>query len=306
MRRSYFVLLFLFLAIHTVVAQVPKVSSGSLQHIADFKSKFVPARAVDVWLPDGYSTKKKYAVIYLQDGMALFDKTIMWNGQEWGVDETISKLLAEQQIKDCIVVGIWNGELNRHSEYFPQKAFTLLSKQQQDSLYNIANGAGKLFSESIQSDNYLKFLVKELKPYIDQHYSTLTDRSNTFIGGSSMGALISLYAICEYPDVFGAAACLSTHWPGTFEVAHNPVPAVFMSYLERHLPVPKTHKIYFDHGDQTLDALYQPFQVQVDAIMKAKGYAGGNWESRVFPGADHSENSWSRRLDIPLLFLLGK
>jgi enterochelin esterase-like enzyme len=287
-------------------AQTPKVSSGTIQHIANFQSKYIPARNVDVWLPDGYDAGKKYAVLYMQDGMALFDAAIMWNKQEWGADETMGKLLAEGKIKDCIVVGIWNGGANRHAEYFPQKPFETLPQQKQDSIYNIGTNGNKLLSEKIQSDNYLRFMVQELKPYIDSHYSTLTDRANTFIAGSSMGALISLYAICEYPKIFGGAACLSTHWPGTFSVDNNPIPAAFMAYLGKHLPSPKKHKIYFDHGDQTLDALYQPYQQQADALMQSHGYTAINWLSKEYPGADHSENSWSKRLNEPLVFLLGK
>ncbi|GAB3917467.1 alpha/beta hydrolase [Mucilaginibacter boryungensis] len=298
------VTLFLMLFAVDAFAQTPKVSSGAIQHIANFPSKYVPARNVDVWLPDGYSPLKNYAVVYMQDGMALFDAGIMWNKQEWGVDETMGRLIADGKIKDCIVVGIWNGNANRHSEYFPQKPFEMLTARQQDSLYSIPAGNGKLFAEKIQSENYLKFMVHELKPYIDSHYATFTDATNTYVMGSSMGGLISLYAICEYPKVFGGAACLSTHWPGLFTVNNNPVPAAFMAYLRKYLPSPKNHKIYFDHGDATLDAMYQPYQQQVDEIMKKKGFSANNWLSKEFPGADHSENSWRKRLDEPMVFLL--
>jgi enterochelin esterase-like enzyme len=306
MQNRYVVLLALLFFCGNLLAQTPKLSSGTIQHIENFPSKFVPARNVDIWLPDGYDAHKKYAVLYMHDGMALFDASIMWNKQEWGVDETISKLLAENKIKDCIVVGIWNGNANRHREYFPQKPFESLPAKTQDSIYNIKAGDNKLFSGKIQSDNYLKFLVQELKPYIDSHYPVRKDAGNTFIAGSSMGGLISLYAICEYPKVFGGAACLSTHWPGIFAADNNPVPAAFMAYLSKHLPSPQRHQIYFDHGDQTLDALYAPFQQQADSIIQAKGYTAKNWQSLVFPGADHSENSWRKRLDVPVLFLLGR
>lgn len=289
------------------IGQTPKVNSGSIQHIEKFPSRFVPARNVDVWLPDGYSANKKYAVLYMHDGMALFDANIMWNKQEWGVDETMGKLLAERKVKDCIVVGIWNGNADRHHEYFPQKIFESLPARVQDSLYDIGAAAGKLLSGKVNSDAYLTFIVQELKPYIDSHYATLKDRQNTFIAGSSMGGLISLYAICQYPDIFGGAACLSTHWPGTFSVDNNPVPAAFIGWFGKHLPSPRNHKIYFDHGDQTLDAMYAPYQLQMDTLMKNRGYTEGvNWESRFYPGADHSENAWSKRLDVPVVFLLGK
>ena len=115
-----------------------------------------------------------------------------------------------------------------------------------------------------------------------------------------------MYAICEYPNVFGGAACLSTHWPGIFTIDNNPVPAAFFRYLKKHLPSPKSHKIYFDYGDQTLDALYPPLQQQADAVIKARGYNVEHWMTKYFPGENHSERAWSKRLTIPLLFLLKK
>ncbi len=284
------------------VAQIPKASNGTIKHFEKFLSKFVAARNVDVWLPDNYTAEKKYPVLYMHDGRALFDSSINWNRQEWGVDEIIGKLLSEKKIRSCIVVGIWNGETMRASEYFPQKPFESLTKAQQDSAYNFT---GKFFAGKVQSDDYLKFIVQELKPFIDSSFSTLKDQPNTFIAGSSMGGVISWYAICEYPEVFGGAACLSTHWPGTFWIKNNPIPAAFLNYLQTHLPSPGNHKIYFDYGSKTLDSFYKPFQEQADAIMKSRGYTSKNWMTKEFPGADHSERSWNKRLDIPLIFLLG-
>ena len=153
---------------------------------------------------------------------------------------------------------------------------------------------------------YLKFLVKELKPFIDKTFSTLQNKHNTFIAGSSMGGLISMYAICEYPKVFGGAACISTHWPGTFAVDNNPIPGAFLQYLKIHLPSPASHRIYFDYGTETLDALYAPFQLQADAIMKAKGYTTKYWMTKKFEGESHSEVAWRKRFSIPAIFLLGK
>ena len=117
---------------------------------------------------------------------------------------------------------------------------------------------------------------------------------NTFIGGSSMGGLISMYAVCEYPAVFGGAMCLSTHWPGLMDTEgkkNNPVPKAFLDYLTKNIPDPKVHKFYFDYGDETLDAQYKPFQLQADEIMEAVGYTDKNWISREFKGLDHSKIS---------------
>ncbi len=287
-------------------AQQPTPSSGRIVRVENFGSKYVPARNVDVWLPDNYSASKKYAVLYMHDGQMLFDSSITWNKQEWGVDETLTQLMQQQKIRDCIVVGIWNGGKSRHPEYFPQKPFEALSKEDQKLVYNAYRSGGQsIFSGlAISSDNYLKFLVEELKPFIDKTYSTKTDAANTFVAGSSMGGLISLYAICEYPNVFGGAACLSTHWPGLLSMENNPVPAVFFSYLKQQLPSAKQHRIYFDHGTETLDSMYASLQVQVDAIMKQKNYSHSNWISRSWPGQDHSEKSWRSRLEVPVSFLL--
>ena len=286
-------------------AQLPKVSSGSIQRIENFKSKYVDARNIDIWLPDEYSNNEKYAVLYMHDGQMLYDAASSWNKTAWEVDEVAGKLMTENKIRKFIVVGVWNNDKKRHPEYFPQKPFESLSKEQIDKITNELKAKGRVAEEFKPiSDNYLKFLVTELKPFIDKSFFTKKDQQNTFIAGSSMGGLISMYAICEYPNVFGGAACLSTHWPGTYKVEDNPIPAVFFNYLKVNLPNPKNHKIYFDCGDQTLDALYPSLQRKVDIIMKSKGYDETNWITKFFPGEDHSEKSWSKRLNIPLTFLL--
>jgi len=303
MKQLVLIIMVLVCSLMSFPQQV-KVASGKVQRFENFKSRYVAARNVDVWLPDGYSTGKKYAVLYMHDGQMLFDSTSNWNHQEWCVDETAGKLIKEKKIRACIVVGIWNGNEMRHCEYLPQKAFETLPETGQDFILTWKRNGKTLFPEKVISDSYLDFIVKELKPFIDSAFSTLADRSNTFIAGSSMGGLISLYAICEYPGVFGGAACLSTHWTGIFTAENNPFPKAMMNYIGVHLPDPSTHKIYFDHGDQTLDTLYQPFQQQADAIMRERGYTSKNWMSREFPGENHSEKAWAKRLSIPLEFLL--
>ena len=290
----------------TFIAQDLRLTSGTVKRFKNFPSKFVDARNVDVWLPDGYDPKNKYAVLYMHDGQMLFDSTTTWNKQEWGVDEVMGKLTDEKKIRNCIVVGIWNNGSYRHIEYFPQKALEYLTPAEKTELLNTTTGEEKkrLLFDGPVSDNYLKFLVQELKPAIDSSFSTFKDLKNTFIAGSSMGGLISMYAICEYPEIFGGAACLSTHWPGTFKTENNPVPGAFLAYLKDHLPSPKNHKLYFDYGTGTLDAMYKPYQQKADAIMKAKGYSSKNWITMEFPGENHSEKAWRKRLEIPVLFLL--
>ncbi len=283
------------------------ISSGKIDRVENFKSKFVSPRNVDVWLPDNYSDNKGYAVLYMHDGQMLFDSTKSWNKQEWGVDETMSQLLEEGKIRNSIIVGIWNTEF-RHSEYFPQKPFESLPEKFQDSLLTQVqrHQESTLFKTKVCSDNYLKFIVKELKPYIDNKYSTLSDVKNTFIAGSSMGGLISMYALCEYPEVFKGAACLSTHWVGTFDTLNNPIPLKFAEYLDDNLPSTHNHSIYFDFGTETLDALYEPYQAIIDSIILKHDFNPENWKTLKYQGEDHSERAWNKRLDIPLKFLLHK
>lgn len=278
------------------------VSSGQVKRIEKFASRYVAARNVDVWLPADYSAEKKYAVLYMHDGQMLFDAATTWNKQEWQADENISKLLREKRIRDVIVVGIWNNGEYRSSEYFPEKALRYLPAETRVFIVN------EQLKGKPRADDYLKFLTAELKPYIDKNFSTLKDRQNTFIMGSSMGGLISIYALCEFPKVFGGAAGISTHLPLTLteKIDADTTAAGFRMYLEKTLPKADTRKIYFDHGDQTLDAYYPPLQKKVDKIMIRRGYTAQGWMTRSFPGENHSEISWAKRLSIPLEFLLGR
>lgn len=306
--NKYNYLLFLFLVISfQLPAQQARVNAGTLKHFEQFKSKYVSARNVDVWLPEDYQSTKKYPVLYMHDGQMLFDTSVNWNKQEWGIDETMQELINQKIISPCIVVGIWNAGLERHTDYLPKKVFETLTPYQQDTLLQVkAYGSNKLFTGKMQSDKYLRFLVYELKPFIDSSFSTLSDQPNTFIAGSSMGGLISMYAICEYPQVFGGAACLSTHWPGIFTLHNNPIPAAMLQYFDSHLPDPSNHRLYFDYGTQTLDTMYEPFQLQANKSLKAHGYHAGNWITKAFPGEAHTENAWRKRFYIPASFLLKK
>lgn len=295
MKIAFFILTVLILTTAVLPQTARRLTTddrtGSVERFENFPSAFVEPRSVDVWLPPGFSRKKRYAVLYMHDGQMLFDGTTTWNKQEWGIDETMTRLLKEGRIRDTIVVGIWN-TTHRREEYMPQKPFEAATPEQKKAA--AAFGIGE-----VVSDRYLKFIVAELKPFIDRTYPTKTGRKYTFLMGSSMGGLISVYAISEYPAVFGGAACLSTHFPAG--------DGVVIDYLKKNLPSPKHHKIYFDYGTETLDAQYEPYQKRADEEMRQKGYESGkNWITRKFEGADHSETSWSKRVDIPLVFLLGK
>ena len=268
--------------------------TGTIRFYGNFRSRDVAPRNVEVWLPPGYArdTTARYPVLYLQDGQNVFDPATSYTGVDWGVDETMTRLIAEHAVRPAIVVAIWNTPA-RFQEYMPQQALGT------DSAFSSGvPGLGMVKGPAL-SDAYLRFMVEELKPFVDSAYRTRPGPSDTFVMGSSMGGLISLYAVMEYPQVFGGAACLSTHWPAA--------DGAFVTWLAGRLPPPASHRLYFDHGTETLDSLYAPYQARVDAAGRAAGYTEGrNWISRVFPGADHSERSWRVRVAGPLVFLLGK
>lgn len=262
-----------------------------LEKIDPFYSEYVLPRKVDVWLPPGYGSgcQKRYPVIYMQDGQFVFLSVLALVG--WGLQDVLPGLISDQKIPEVIIVAVWNTQ-NRWLEYAPNRPVEqLFDGGERQSL--------KQSGFSPDGDNYLKFLVRELKPFIDSHYPVLQNRENTFLMGSSMGAVISAYGVCEYPDIFGGAACLSTHWPI--------YKGIMVDYLEKHLPEPGGHKFYFDLGSESIDSSYGRFQDSVDRIMEQKGYVQGvGCLSERYPGDDHSALAWSKRVDVPLSFLLNQ
>ncbi len=284
---------------HAAVAQsLPEVSVGRIERLPAIASKFVDARPVDVWLPANYSPARRYQVLYMHDGQMLYDAAKSWNHQAWNVHLTVSRLVSQGRIPDTLVVGIWNNGKFRHSEYYPEKFLPFLPEALRATFIE------KGLQGRPRADAYLRYLVEELKPAIDARYATRPERASTFVMGSSMGGLISVYAMNEYPQVFGGAAGLSTHWVGSFE-ANAALPLAAFNYLQRHLADPATHRLYLDHGTTELDALYAPYQAFINQIVKDRGYTPANSVSRVFEGTGHNETAWAARLEIPLLFLMG-
>lgn len=276
-----------------------EVSSGQLVTLPPIEFHGIAPRPVHVWLPEGYPAQQPYSVLYMHDGQMLFDSRTTWNKQEWGVDEVAAELQRQGKVNPFIVVAIENISETRHQDYFPQKARALMpdTAQAQQHPFNQAE---------LRADSYLKFLVTQVKPYIDRNFQVASDANHTFIAGSSMGGLISLYATLEYPEVFSAVAAISTHWPGIGPEDPLPVAAGIRTYLQNNLPAPGTHRFYFDYGTKTLDAYYPPLQQEVDTIMQQAGYHSPDWQTRAFEGHAHDEDSWRLRLAEPLLFLLGK
>ena len=280
------------------------LAAGKLIRVDSFPSKNIQPRPVDIWLPANYSNDKKYSVLYMHDGQNLFDETTTWNKQEWKIDEVATELMQKKITRDFIVVGIHNIPQIRWLDLFPEKAMQNLSDKEIKETQSISKT--KVDLKDLKGDEYLQFLVKELKPYVDKTYSVHSNKENTFVMGSSMGGLMSMYAIAEYPNVFKGAACVSTHWVGATPSKNNPLPKAIFNYLENTIPNSKDHIMYFDYGNKTLDQFYPKYAPRVDSIFLKNGYTAQNFKNLFFEGTDHSEKSWQQRVDIPLTFLLKK
>lgn len=277
-----------------VTAQPPAtVSVGRLVDLGEVASSHLRPRRVQIWLPPGYDARgrRRYPVLYAHDGQNLFVPGHSVGGAEWGFDETLGRLIASGAVRPAIVVAIWNTS-DRPAEYMPAAPVAVPE-------IDLHVGDRSLARADIRSDRYLRFLVEELKPRIDRGYRTRAGPADTLIMGSSMGGLISAYALARYPQVFGAAACLSTHWPAG--------DGVVVDWLAANLGPPAGRRIYFDHGTATLDALYLPYQARMDRALANLGWRRGrDYLSLAFPGAEHSERAWAQRLDQPLRFLLAR
>lgn len=266
--------------------------NGTLIRHADIVSRHAAPRLVDVWLPPSLATGTRLPVIYMHDGQNLFDPAISFASEDWGIPAAMAQVMAETGLLGAIVVGIWNTPTRRR-DYAPEKPFAAIrDTQEYDAFIDRAEGTP-------QSDGYLRFVVEELKPLIDATYPTLPERQHTSTMGSSMGGLISLYALEQYPAVFGAAGCVSTHWIA----GGNPL----VDVMGAALPPAGGHKLYFDFGTEGLDEHYEPLQRRMDGYLAAAGYTeGADWLTLKFPGADHSERSWRERVHLPLRFLLDR
>ena len=279
----------------SVLLLLPVAAVARLDRYSDFQSQYVLPRNVTVYVPDDYDPKgARLPVIYMHDGQNLFEAATCLCGKEWGIDEAL-----QQMGKRAIVVGVWNSK-ERGRDYLPAKPWANLPQGTRDAIAAFHGGAPK-------SDGYLRFLVKELKPFIDKHYRTRRDARSTSIMGSSMGGLISLYAMGEYPNVFGAAAAVSIHWPLAKPGIASPdeVAAGFDQWLVTTRLKPGRNRLYIDHGTQNLDSYYGPFREKMEAVFAAHGWKPGvDFTSKVIDGGDHNEPSWNARVPSLLTFLL--
>ncbi|GAA0872337.1 alpha/beta hydrolase-fold protein [Gangjinia marincola] len=306
------IILFLLIVCFSGNAQQPSpvkvknavLAGGTLESVDSFPSNYIQSRRVDIWLPQGYTPSKKYGVLYMHDGQNLFDSTTTWNKQEWKIDETVTKLVNADKIEPVIVVGIHSISDIRWQDLYPEKTFDYMPKETAEAIR--ADAQKQNFNTNLTGDEYLKFLVEELKPFVDKTYATKPDKENTFVAGSSMGGLMSMYAIHEYPEILGGAAGISTHWPGANPTPDNPFEKAIFKYVEATMPNPKTHHVYYDFGTKTLDQYYPKYAPTVDSLYHNAGYTAKNFKNLKFEGTDHSEASWQKRVDVWMEFLMEK
>ena len=272
--------------------------------IAAVPSVNIVAPHVVVWLPPGYDhSRARYPVVYMHDGQNLFFPARSNFNKVWAADKAAERVIAAKRVAPFIIVGVDQPGEARFRQYFPQSLYALATTDRRAAIEKAAGGP-------LTGDAYLRFLTDELKPMIDRDYRTRADASHTAIAGSSMGGLMSCYALVERPDVFGRAACVSIHWPLTDP---RPVPpngaaadviATWHRYFDAKLGPPRGRRLWLDHGTETLDAYYAPYATAMAADLSARRWvAERDFVDRTYPGAAHEENAWAARLDDILAWL---
>lgn len=237
---------------HTANSQV------QIMDTAFFMPQLNRSRRIWVYLPGEYAkSKKRYPVLYMHDGQNLFDEYTSGFG-EWGIDECLDSLIRSGKTP-CLVVGIDNGP-QRMNEYNPS------------GIEQFGKGEG---------DAYVDFITQTLKPYIDQHYRTLASRENTLIAGSSMGALISYYAMLKRPDVFGKA--------GLFSPSFWASPA--MKPLTDSVAGKMNGKFFFYAGAKEGDSfIHDSGQIQESLGERSSAMI----YSVIDPNGSHNEQAWRK------------
>lgn len=265
----------------------------------------LPEQRLTIWLPPGYDrSNRRYPVLYMHDGHNLFDPAKSNFNKVWAADRAMRAAVRSGAVEPHIIVGIWAPGKDRYRQYLPQ------------SLHDRARGVPReamdaMTEGQVISRAYLDWLSGPLKQWVDASFRTRTGRDDTAIMGSSMGGLMSCYAFLERPEIYGRAGCISSHWPAadprrTGE-ANPDLIALWDDWFQARLGPPAGRRLWLDHGTATLDAYYAPYQQAIDRRIAASGWRRGtDWESRVYPGAEHEENAWAARLPEVLGWLLRR
>lgn len=256
--------------------------TGNIQRHRQFPSRTLGNRRdILVYLPPGYRrfVRRRYPVLYLQDGQNVFDAATAFGGVEWGVDETAERLIRRKLIEPMIIIAIANTGPDRIHEYAPTRGII-------DS-----TGKRKKRSRGL-ARKYAKFLIEELKPFIDLRYRTKPEAESTGLGGSSLGGLLVMAVGLWFPDIFSRLAVLSPSVWWDEEMIVREVLA-----LEQKLPL----RIWLDTG--TAEPGWERARNLCAALVERGWNLHDDLEYHEIEGADHSEAAWAARVDPILRFL---
>jgi enterochelin esterase-like enzyme len=238
----------------------------------------------------------------MHDGHNLFDVTKSNFNKIWAADKAMLAQMASGKVEPHIIVGIWAPGMDRHRQYLPRSLYDLTSGDLRKQIDGMTPGG-------VISDRYLEWIAGPLKEWVDASFRTRPGRDDTAIVGSSMGGLMSCYAFLERPEVFGRAGCVSSHWPAVDPrtIDEGELKGLWDSWFAARLGAPDGRRVWMDHGTETLDQYYAPYQAVVDARFVSAGWQKGrDWESRVYEGTEHEENAWAARLPEVFGWLLAK
>ena len=256
--------------------------TGKIKRHRGFRSKILGNRRdVLVYLPRGYRrfSRRRYPVLYLQDGQNVFDAATSFASVEWGVDETAEQLIQKELIEPLIIVAIANTGKDRIHEYAPSPSAIFELELEE----TCSRGLGR---------DYGRFLIEELKPYIDKKYRTQREAEFTGLGGSSMGGLVTMALGLWFPNVFTRLLVMSpaVWWD-------NEVIVRRVEELDGKLPL----KIWLDTG--TNETGWERAQKLRDALVKKGWRLQNDLHYMEIKGGDHSEAAWAARVDPALQFL---
>jgi predicted alpha/beta superfamily hydrolase len=260
----------------------PHTLTGNIQQHRAFPSKILKNRRdVLVYLPPGYRrfSTRQYPVLYLHDGQNIFDAATSFAGVEWGVDETAQRLIRQKLMEPLIIVAIANTGEDRIHEYAPTPARLDPSKRKRSK--------GLLRS-------YGRFLVEELKPFIDRKYRTKREAEFTGLGGSSLGGLATLTLGLWFPNYFNRLAVLSPSiwWDDC---------AIYDIIDEVDETKKPPLKIWLDTG--THEPGWERAAGLRDRLIEKGWRLYDDLHYLEVEGADHSEGAWAGRIDPVLRFL---
>lgn len=283
-----------------------KAVSGQIIEYSGISARGLPPQRLSIWLPPDYAhSDKRYKVLYMHDAQNLFIPAYSNFNKVWAADAAMLEFAQETNLDPWVIVGIWSPGEDRYRQYLPLPAYEASTGQLRSEMDAYAKG-------EIVSHLYLDWIVEKLKPWVDSSFRTKSNILDTAIIGSSMGGLISLYAFLRHSDVFGRAGCVSTHWPAVapqnVEDPNNEMMEIWASIIRKGIDAknPNGRQIWFDHGTATLDASYPPYQRAIDALFEKTAWQRGrNWMSKVYPGAEHEENAWAKRLPEVFGWLLA-